>query len=444
MSSPSPATPVDPPAGSYTFKARTFNSQFANSAAAYNSLSTASDGNVYYALTSDIYNVGAQMYRYDPAKDAITHLADLTEVAGEQNANAIVQGKVHVDFHELNGKLYFSTHLGFYDTVPPGPLGREIEGTPPAGVAAYPGGHFLSYDLNSGAFENFGIPVPGEGIIAIALDTSRGLLYGLTWPSGLLVRYDLASRQIYNFGPTSLGGESGTGPTGPNYRALCRSLAIDLPSGNVFLTTADGSVVCASDNKLTTLPPKVSFKRPTLGIYDLAIPGELGYNWRQTVVHAADRCIYGVHGRTGTGLRMEMVTPTRQLLNRLTSMPTRTSGAFDVPRHGYLSFKLGPDGETVFYLTGAHISDDDTEHEVENLHLITFHIPTGQYLDHGSIVLDTGDVPCDVNSIAITKDGMVYAISAIKQGGKINRYDLIMFNPIVTAQQAKKMEIIAF
>src|SRR5437773_2624069 len=172
--------------------ARTFNSKFSSSAPTYNSLSTASDGKIYYALTSDHFNASAQMYRYDPAADAITHLADLTQAAGEGNLNAVVQGKVHVDFHELNGKLYFATHLGFYQTID----NREIAGTPPAGVLPYPGGHFVSYDLGSGAFEDLGKPVPGEGIIAVALDTQRGLLYGLTWPSGILVRYDLASRQV--------------------------------------------------------------------------------------------------------------------------------------------------------------------------------------------------------------------------------------------------------
>jgi hypothetical protein len=423
MSSPSPATPIVPPAV-YAFTARTYDSQFPNAAATYNSLSTASDGNVYYALTSEVFNVGAQMYRYDPVADAITHLADLTDVAGEKNLDAVVQGKVHVDFHELDGKLYFATHLGFYQTVD----GREIPGTPPAGVAPYPGGHFLSYDLQSGAFENLGMPVPGDGIIAVALDTSRGLLYGLTWPRGLLVRYDLASKQVYDFGPTSLGGEAGNGPT---YRALCRSLAIDLPTGRVFLTTADGSVVCASGDALTTLPPHVSLNRPLLGTYDLTVPGELGYNWRQTVVYAPERAVYGVHGRTGTGLRLDMTSPSREFLNRFNSMPTRKSGAFDVPRHGYLSFKLGPSGETVFYLTGAHISDADTDIEVENLHLVTFHIPTAEYRDRGSIVLDTGSVPFDVNSIAITADGTVYALSGIKENGN-TRYDLICFNPGAT------------
>lgn len=418
MSSPSPAVPTPL---NYAFTAKTFNSQFAYSAATYNALSVASDGNVYYAISTEVFNVGVQMYRYNPVTDTIAHLADLTKIVGEENSNAVVQGKVHVNFHELNGKLYFSTHLGFYDTTAEG---REIAGTPPAGVGPYPGGHFLSYDLKTEAFEDFGIPVRGEGLIAVALDTRRGLLYGLTWPSGLLVAYNLASKAVTSLGPTSLGGEAGDGPT---YRALCRSLALDLETGDVYLTTSDGSVVRACGGVLSTLPPDVSFNRQVLGTYDLTVPGELGYNWRQTIVHEDSRTVFGVHGRTGMGLRFEIAAPSLEFLNRLTSLPTRKSGAFDVPRHGYLSFGLGPDGDTIFYLTGAHISLEATEKEQENVHLITYHISTAVYVDHGAIGLDTGGAPADVNSIAVAEDGLVYALSRIEENGG-TRYDLIRFN----------------
>jgi len=56
---------------------------------------------------------------------------------------------------------------------------------------------------------------------------------------------------------------------------------------------------------------------------------------------------------------------------------------------------------------------------------------SAEYRDRGSIVLDTGSVPFDVNSIAITADGTVYALSGIKENGN-TRYDLICFNPGAT------------
>ena len=61
---------------------------------------------------------------------------------------------------------------------------------------------------------------------------------------------------------------------------------------------------------------------------------------------------------------------------------------------------------------------------VENLHLITWHIPTMKYRDHGPIFFENGDRPSYVNSIAVGKDGTVYALTRVTQNGK-TRTDLM-------------------
>ena len=43
---------------------------------------------------------------------------------------------------------------------------------------------------------------------------------------------------------------------------------------------------------------------------------------------------------------------------------------------------------------------------LENLHLITWEIPTGQYLDRRDL-RENGDRPLYVNSLAIAKDGTI-------------------------------------
>ena len=70
----------------------------------YNAISAASDGKIYYILSSDNYEVGGQMFVYDPATGSTQFLADLTEVCGEGNIKAIPQGKSHVRFYERKGK----------------------------------------------------------------------------------------------------------------------------------------------------------------------------------------------------------------------------------------------------------------------------------------------------------------------------------------------------
>ena len=61
---------------------------------------------------------------------------------------------------------------------------------------------------------------------------------------------------------------------------------------------------------------------------------------------------------------------------------------------------------------------------IEDLHLVTYDIPTGKYIDHGAIFFADGQRPSYVNSIAVGKDGTVYALSRITENGK-TRTDLM-------------------
>ncbi len=73
------------------------------------------------------------------------------------------------------------------------------------------------------------------------MDTQRGRLYGLTWPSGRISsRYDLATKELKDLGPTSLDGENGKGAS---YRTICRSLAVNPDDGAVYFTTGDGAIL---------------------------------------------------------------------------------------------------------------------------------------------------------------------------------------------------------
>ena len=169
--------------------AKTYNSGFALGHDSYNAMGTGSDGKIYYVLSSDNIDQGAKMFCFDPKTQQIKELGDLTEACGEKGSKAIPQGKSHVNFVEANGKLYFATHVGVYSIVE----GKETMGIPPAGYKPYPGGHLLSYDLKTGKFEDFGICPGREGVLVFNMDTKRGRMFGLTWPSGIFYRYDLAT-----------------------------------------------------------------------------------------------------------------------------------------------------------------------------------------------------------------------------------------------------------
>src|SRR6266487_2715520 len=59
--------------------AKVYDSGFAQSHDSYNAISAASDGKIYYILSSESLDIGGQMYSFDPATKRVEHLGDLTE-----------------------------------------------------------------------------------------------------------------------------------------------------------------------------------------------------------------------------------------------------------------------------------------------------------------------------------------------------------------------------
>ena len=422
-----PKQSVPPAAGKLTAKA--LNSGFPLSHDTYNGLSPASNGKIYYVLCSESLDTGVQMYSYDPASDKIEHLGDLTEASGEKGMKAIPKAKSHVWFYEANGKLYFATHVDFYTVKG----GRELMGVPPAGYKQYPGGHFLSYDMATGKFENLAKAPPDQGIISMTMDAQRGRLYGVTWANGYFLRYDLASKEMKNLGPISHQGEAGTGPT---YRTLCRSLVVDPGDGSVYFTNSDGQFLrYRYDKDAIEIVAGEDLKKDYFGTYDPTSPVHMGYNWRQAVWYAPEKAIYAVHGNSGYLFRFDPHVPQVDVLERITSEPSKRSGMFDKFYYGYLGFNLGPDGRTLYYLTGGPIIVNGKRviarnvEQVgakgdEDLHLVTYDIPSGKYMDHGAIFCADGGRPSYVNSIAVGKDGSVYMLARITENGK-TRTDLV-------------------
>jgi len=400
--------------------ARSLDSGFALAHTTFNGMLAASDGKVYHVLCSESVDTGAQMYSYDPATDQIRHLGDLTEASGEKGLKAIPQGKSHVNFVESNGKLYFATHLGYYTSQ----NGLEKPGVPPPGYQAYPGGHFLAYDMASGKFEKLADAPAGRGIIAMSMDTKRGRLYGLTWPNGEFLRFDLATRSLKDLGPTSQEGEAGTGPT---CRVLCRSLPVDPEDGSVYMTTADGDIWhYRYDTDSMEALQGVNLRKDYFGSFNSSPGLGMGYNWRQTFWYAPEKAIYALHGRSGYLFRFDPRTERVDVLERLTSAPSKLSGTNDSFAYGYLGFALGPDGRTVYYLTAGEVRDSsgpaagrgNRGRRAEDVRLVTYDIPTGTYMDRGAVLLEGGQRPNTVHSIAVTKNGDVFAVATFRRDGR--------------------------
>jgi len=366
------------------------------------------------------------MYVYYPDSNKTEFIADLTEICGEKEAGAISQGKSHVNFYEKNGTLYFATHVGFYEMID----GMErLPVNAPQGYKLYPGGHFMSFNMETREFEELELAPDGEGIITMTMDAERGQLYGITWPKGYFIHYDIENDNMKNMGLVSEMGEAGT--PGDDYRVLCRSMFVDHRDGAVYYSTAEGNIFTYSPASATIKKLEgIDLRLDYFGKYDFTGPGSMGYNWRRIIWHPHEEAAYGVHGNSGYLFRFDPREPKIEILERITSKESKKCGMFDQFSYGYLGFELGPDKNTLYYLTGspAYIDGKRVKGKdkiamgaargLENLHLITYNIPKAKYTDHGPVFYEDAGKPTYVNSIAIDRKGNVYTLARFDYDGK--------------------------
>lgn len=416
-----------------TITATVYNSHFPETAQggeAWNGVSVVDDGTVYYVLSSPVYNVPAHMYSFNPKTKEIKDISNLNDAVG-QTGKFVAQGKSHVSFVQDGDQLYFSTHLGYYNHVE----GVEVNAAAPEGYAKYPGGHFMSYNMKTGKFENLAIAPGGDGIITFAMDTQRKRMYGITWPRGEFLRYDLKTKELKDLGTRFHGGEEGK--LGDTYRSICRRIVIDPRDGSAYFTTGEGDIYrydYASDSIAQV--EGVSLKKDYFGQQDPRQHG-MAYNWRAAVWDPQRSVIYGVNGRTGYLFRFDPQAKTVDVLDRLTSLPSKNSGMYDKFNYGYLGLVLGTDGNTLYYLTGSPLPDGVRKNGIskaaasngaEGCHLITYDVTTGKYTDHGLIVLSNNEPATAAQSLAVAPDGTAYTMVYVTRGGKRN-IELISFKP---------------
>jgi hypothetical protein len=120
---------------------------------------------------------------------------------------------------------------------------------------------------------------------------------------------------------------------------------------------------------------------------------------------------------------------------------------FDQFSYGYLGFALGPDGRTIYYLTGGPVYKEGKRvagkastakgesKGQEDLHLVTYDIPAHKYIDHGPIFLQNGQRPTYVNSIAVGQDGSVYCLTRVAEDEHA-RTDLMRIRPVIATGAA--------
>jgi hypothetical protein len=388
----------------------------------FDSLSLVSDGSLFYTLCSHDIDTHARVYRLAPGSEPAC-MGSLGEIVGEAGTKSVPQGKSHSPYYEHRGTLYFATHYGYYK---PSSNNKEEPAEAPPGYKPYPGGHFISYEMATGKFTDLAKAPAGEGILTMSMDSERGRLYGLTWPRGFFIYYDLETNRLENLGQVSGQGELGEGET---YYCLCRCLGVLPKDGSVYFTNADGEMKRYSYAADRIESTGVSLQREIFGHWDPHEPGHQGYHWRKAFWHNERGKFYAVHPKSGFLFSFDPAAGEVEILERITADELRKNGRFEPFRYGYLSFAPGPDCETLYYLTGTYgLQAEDGRKVDETLHLITYSLRTGQYLDHGVLRLEDGRYPTMTQSLAVHPEGRLYTAPWIE-------------NPQVNSEERVKQQV---
>ena len=153
----------------------------------------------------------------------------------------------------------------------------------------------------------------------------------------------------------------------------------------------------------------------------------MAYNWRAAVWNPNDNSIYAVNGASGYLFRFDPAARSVEVLERLTSEPSKQMGMADKSGYGYLGLALDTRSNVLYYLTGSPLASGSKKEE--GSHLITYDISTRKYHDHGQIVLDTGEPAANEQALVVAEDGTVYTLTLINRNGS-EEMDLIGIQPL--------------
>jgi hypothetical protein len=288
--------------------------------------------------------------------------------------------------------------------------------SPDDGRVPYSGGHFIRYELETGEFEDLAhLGLSNEGIITMAVDTANGMLYGLTWPTGLLLSYDLDEGLLNNWGAVQQRGEWGRFPDEWNF--INRTLAIN-PAGELYGSTNTGRIWHFESGKQRPVDylDALSLDRvPPVQEMDFEILPEMHYfwrNWRTILWNPNTASFWGLHGGSTQLFEFEPKAGTLRSVR-----PLRADGIDATRRNPYrtqLGFTLGPDN-TLYYLAHGPAEAMEGRRDVgSSLHLLTYQIETGQFTDHGTLLGPDDRRVFFTESIELGPDGNLYSVASVE------------------------------
>ena len=154
------------------------------------------DGKIYIGMCSEHSGGSAHLIAFDPVTETFEDVFDAQELT-KSPMDKMPQGKIHFTLNaHPDGRLFGATHFGYLKSTPDEPnpnpkdLGEwnDLLTHPERG---YPGGHLFVYDTKTKQSRDLGVPIEYQGVRVMALDKTRGHLYGLGALDNYLFHHDI-------------------------------------------------------------------------------------------------------------------------------------------------------------------------------------------------------------------------------------------------------------
>ena len=180
-------------------------------------------------------------------------------------------------------------------------------------------------------------------------------------------------------------------------------------------------------------------RKDVFGTLDPRTGGHFGYHWRHMIWNEKRQIFYGMHGNSVHLFSFDPKGKKVEIVERIASEYCLKNGLNGYYSYGLMTLAQKPgDEDTIYYITDSYRFENPTPEQVRlmqqtgnprgsrggalvYLSLVSYHLPTGTYKDHGVIQMEDGRFPSQAQSIAIDKNGRIYTGAWIPRKDELPR-----------------------
>jgi len=359
----------------------------------WSGLYVGSNGKVYIGLCT--HGDAANVYEFDPKKEKMRHLANITKLAGERGKGIWTTGKIHVQMQELDGYVYFGTL-------------DEDNGPPVIDASSYSGPHWYRIQMETGRVEQLALVSDFWGLVGQAMDKKRRIIYGLA-EDGHLYRYFIDENYTEDMGRVD------------NWD-ICRTIFID-DEGNVYGSLSPGMVwkYDVSQDRIFDLQ---FLKLPQNGqSRTMANPmlDRLG-QWRVIEWEPDEQVAYGIVGGSNMLFRFDPAAGREgeiRLLEPMYAPMYRDAEPFDIPG-ATLAMTISLPEKKIYYIPVASGDFDygavSTGGDSPPLsYMVSYDLKTGKRENLGILKTKQGRLAYGMGAAQADAEGRIWFVGAFEE-----------------------------